>query len=66
MNVTKAVIELRGRLIESINASGLPPVVVGLVLDGVRNEIEKIVAMELGKEEADDGRNAEDADRTGE
>ena len=34
MNITKAVVQLRGRLIEAINEAGLPPVIVGFVLDG--------------------------------
>ena len=37
MNITKAVVQLRGRLIEAINEAGLPPVIVGFVLDGIQN-----------------------------
>ena len=36
MNITKAVVQLRGRLIEAINEAGLPPVIVGFVLDGIQ------------------------------
>ena len=32
MNITKAIVQLRERLIMDINRAGLPPVVVGLVL----------------------------------
>ena len=31
MNITKAVVQLRGRLIEAIYEAGLPPVIVGFV-----------------------------------
>lgn len=59
MNITKSVIELRGKLIKCINKSGLPPVVVGLVLDGIRHEVELLTAADMRKEEAD---NADRAD----
>lgn len=59
MNITKSVIELRGKLIECINTSGLPPVVAGLVLDGVKNDVEKVIAMEFRKDDTD-GRNERD------
>ena len=35
MNITKAVVQLRRRLIEAINEAGLPPVIVGFVLPEV-------------------------------
>ena len=59
MNITKAIVQLRERLIMDINRAGLPPVVVGLVLDGIRHEVEMLTAADLRKEEAD---NADRAD----
>lgn len=59
MNITKAVVQLRGQLVRDINRAGLPPVVVGLVLDGIRHEVEMLTAADLRKEEAD---NADRAD----
>lgn len=53
MNITKAVVQLRGRLIREINQAGLPPVVVGLVLDGIRYEIEKLTAEDMRKEDTE-------------
>ena len=58
MNITKAVVRLRGR-IEAINEAGLPPVIVGFVLDGIQNEVARLTAEDLRKEEAD---NADRAD----
>lgn len=51
MNITKAVAQLRGKLVAAINEAGLPPVVVGLVLDGIRNELERMVDEELRQED---------------
>lgn len=59
MNITKAVVQLRGRLIEAINEAGLPPVIVGFVLDRIQNEVARLTAEDLRKEEAD---NADRAD----
>ena len=59
MNITKAIVQLRERLIMVINRAGLPPVVVGLVLDGIRHEVELLTAADMRKEEAD---NADRAD----
>lgn len=59
MNITKAVVQLRGRLIEAINEAGLPPVIVGFVLDEIQNEVARLTAEDLRKEEAD---NADRAD----
>ena len=59
MNITKAVVQLRGRLIEAINEAGLPPVIVGFVLDGIQNEVARLTAEDLRKEEMD---NADRAD----
>ena len=59
MNITKAIVQLRERLIMDINRAGLPPVVVGLVLDGIRHEVELLTAADMRKEEAD---NADRAD----
>lgn len=59
MNITKAIVQLRERLIMDINRAGLPPVVVGLVLDGIRHEVELLTTADMRKEEAD---NADRAD----
>ena len=59
MNITKAVVQLRGRLIEAINEAGLPPVIVVFVLDGIQNEVARLTEEDLRKEEAD---NADRAD----
>mgnify|MGYP000928357250 FL=1 len=59
MNITKAIVQLRERLIMDINRAGLPPVIVGFVLDGIQNEVERLTAEDLRKEEAD---NADRAD----
>ena len=59
MNITKAVVQLRGQLVRDINRAGLPPVVGGRVLDGIRHEVEMLTAADLRKEEAD---NADRAD----
>lgn len=53
MNITKAIVQLRERLIREINRAGLPPVVVGLVLDGIRYEIEKLTAEDMRKEDTE-------------
>ena len=59
MNITKAIVQMRERLIMDINRAGMPPVVVGLVLDGIRHEVELLTAADMRKEEAD---NADRAD----
>ena len=59
MNITKAIVQLRERLIMDINREGLPPVIVGFVLDGIQNEVARLTAEDLRKEEAD---NADRAD----
>ena len=61
MNITKAVVQLRGRLIEAINEAGLPPVVVGLVLDGIRHEVEMLTEADMRKEDTE---HADRADET--
>jgi hypothetical protein len=53
MNITKAIVQLRGQLVKDINRAGLPPVVVGLVLDGIRHEIEKLTAEDMRKEDTE-------------
>ena len=61
MNITKAVVQLRGRLIEAINEAGLPPVIVGFVLDGIRHEVEMLTAADMRKEDTE---HADRADET--
>lgn len=53
MNITKAVVQLRERLIEAINEARLPPVVVGFVLDGIQNEVARLTAEDLKQEDED-------------
>lgn len=53
MNITKAIVQLRGQLVKDINRAGLPPVVVGLVLDGIRHEVERLTAEEMQKEDTE-------------
>lgn len=55
MNLTQAVVRLRTQLIAAVNEAGLPPVVVGFVLAELQNEITRLTAEELKKEEKDDG-----------
>lgn len=61
MNITKAVVQLRGQLVRDINRAGLPPVVVGLVLDGIRHEVELLTAADMRKEDTE---HADRADET--
>lgn len=55
MNITQAVVRLRTQLVTAVNEAGLPPVVVGFVLAELQNEIARLTAEELKKEEKDDG-----------
>lgn len=55
MNLTKAVVRLRTQLVTAVNEAELPPVVVGFVLAVLQNEIARLTAEELKKEETDDG-----------
>ncbi len=55
MNLTKAVVRLRTQLVTAVNEAELPPVVVGFVLAELQNEIARLTAEELKKEETDDG-----------
>ena len=62
MNITKAVMQLRGQLVRDINRAGLPPVVVGLVLDGIRHEVELLTAADMRKEDTEDAGRADAAE----
>ena len=62
MNITKAVVPLRGQLVRDINRAGLPPVVVGLVLDGIRHEVELLTAADMRKEDTEDAGRADAAE----
>lgn len=62
MNITKAVVQLRGQLVRDINRAGLPPVVVGLVLDGIRHEVEMLTAADMRKEDTEDAGRADAAE----
>ena len=53
MNLTKAISQLRVQLVKTINRAGLPPVIVGLVLGEIQNEIMKLTAEELRKEDTE-------------
>ena len=59
MNITKAIVQLRGQLVKDINRAGLPPVVVGLVLDGIRHEVEMLTAADMRKEDTEDAGRAD-------
>ena len=37
--ISKAIGQLRGGLVETINVSGLPPCIVGMVLDQIRAQV---------------------------
>ena len=60
MNITKAIVQLRGQLVRDINRAGLP-VVVGLVLDGIRHEVELLTAADMRKEDTEDAGRADAA-----
>ena len=60
MNITKAIVQLRERLIMDINRAGLPPVVV--VLDGIRHEVELLTAADMRKEDTEDAGRADAAE----
>jgi len=62
MNITKAIMQLRGQLVKDINRAGLPPVVVGLVLDGIRHEVELLTAEDMRKEDTEDAGRADTAE----
>lgn len=62
MNITKAIVQLRGQLVRDINRAGLPPVVVGLVLDGIRHEVELLTATDMRKEDTEDAGRADAAE----
>ena len=53
--ISKAIGQLRGGLVEAINASGLPPCIVGMVLDQIRAQVRLLEAQEEqeGNEHAD-------------
>ena len=62
MNITKAIVQLRGQLVRDINRAGLPPVVVGLVLDGIRHEVEMLTEADMRKEDTEDAGRADAAE----
>ena len=49
--ISKAIGQLRGGLVEAINASGLPPCIVGMVLDQIRAQVRLLEAQEEEKQE---------------
>lgn len=64
MNITKAIMQLRGQLVKDINRAGLPPVVVGLVLDGIRHEVEMLTAADMQKEDTEHADRADAAEQS--
>lgn len=62
MNLTKAVVRLRTQLVAAVNEAGLPPVVVGFVLAELQNEIARLTAEELKKEDEDGAAEHSDAE----
>ena len=49
--ISKAIGQLRGGLVETINASGLPPCIVGMVLDRIRAQVRLLEVQEEEKQE---------------
>ena len=49
--LSNSISTLRMGLVEAINASGLPPCVVGMVLDQVRGQVRLLEAREDAEEE---------------
>lgn len=57
--LSRSIGGLRAGLVETINASGMPPCIVGMVLDQVRAQVQLLEAEENAQKEDADG-----ADRT--
>ena len=57
--ISKAIGQLRGGLVETINVSGLPPCIVGMVLEQVRGQVAVLERQEEAEkeeeQEAEDG-----------
>lgn len=49
--ISKSIGQLRGGLVEAIIASGLPPCIVGMVLDQIRAQVRLLEAQEEEKQE---------------
>ena len=49
--ISKAIGQLRGGLVETINVSGLPPCIVGMVLDQIRAQVRLLEAQEEEKQD---------------
>ena len=49
--ISKAIGQLRGGLVETINVFGLPPCIVGMVLDQIRAQVRLLEAQEEEKQE---------------
>lgn len=49
--ISTAIGQLRGGLVETINVSGLPPCIVGMVLDQIRAQVRLLEAQEEEKQE---------------
>ena len=56
--LSNAIGALRMGLVEAINASGLPPCVVGLVLDQVRTQVRLLEAQEDAEEKKEEDNGA--------
>ena len=52
--ISKAIGQLRGGLVETINVSGLPPCIVGMVLDQIRAQVRLLEAQEEEKQEEEE------------
>ena len=57
--LSRSIHTLRAGLVEAVNAAGLPPCIVGMVLDQVRAQVQLLEAEENAQKEDADG-----ADRT--
>ena len=49
--ISKAIGQLRGGLVETINVSGLPPCIGGMVLNQIRAQVRLLEAQEEEKQE---------------
>ncbi len=56
--LSNAIGALRAGLVEAVNASGLPPCVVGMVLDQVRTQVRLLEAQEDAEEKKEEDNGA--------
>lgn len=56
--LSNAIGALRAGLVEAVNAAGLPPCVVGMVLDQVRTQVRLLEAQEDAEEKKEEDNGA--------